>query len=65
MPAVLVAFEFVRDNISHSWDAKDPRVTLSASDVLRQAVGSVTPRRICSRGCSVRRAFRQGCVTSG
>lgn len=34
-----VAFEFVRDNISHSWDAKDPRVTLSASDVLRQGVG--------------------------
>ncbi len=34
-----VAFGFVRDNISHSWDAKDPRVTLSASDVLRQGVG--------------------------
>ena len=33
------AFEFVRDNIRHSWDAEDPRVTLSASDTLREGVG--------------------------
>jgi transglutaminase-like putative cysteine protease len=33
------AFEFVRDNIRHSWDAQDMRVTLSASDTLREGVG--------------------------
>lgn len=32
-------FEFVRDNIKHSWDAKDRRVTISASDVLEKGVG--------------------------
>ncbi len=30
---------FVRDEIRHSWDAKDKRVTISASDVLREGVG--------------------------
>lgn len=34
-----LAFEHVRDRISHSWDAQDRRVTLSASDVLREGVG--------------------------
>lgn len=34
-----VAFEFVRDEIGHSWDVQDPRVTLSASQALRQGVG--------------------------
>lgn len=33
------AYLFVRDEIRHSWDAKDPRVTVSASDVLREGVG--------------------------
>lgn len=32
-------FEFVRDQIAHSWDAQDRRVTLSASDALREGVG--------------------------
>ena len=30
---------FVRDEISHSWDVQDKRVTISASDVLREGVG--------------------------
>lgn len=30
---------FVRDEICHSWDAQDRRVTVSASDVLREGVG--------------------------
>ena len=30
---------FVRDQIRHSWDAQDKRVTVSASDVLREGVG--------------------------
>ena len=32
-------YEFVRDGIRHSWDARDSRVTVSASDVLREGVG--------------------------
>ncbi len=30
---------FVRDGIRHSWDAQDRRVTVSASDTLREGVG--------------------------
>jgi len=33
------AFEWVRDNVSHSFDVQDPRVTLTASDALRERVG--------------------------
>ncbi|HNQ99553.1 MAG TPA: transglutaminase family protein [Trueperaceae bacterium] len=33
------AFAWVRDNVAHSWDARDPRVTLTASQVLREKVG--------------------------
>ncbi len=33
------AFEWVRDEVAHSFDACDPRVTLRASDVLRERVG--------------------------
>ncbi|MBQ4282939.1 MAG: GNAT family N-acetyltransferase [Lachnospira sp.] len=32
-------YEHVRDEIKHSWDAKDKRVTKSASEVLEQKVG--------------------------
>lgn len=32
-------YEFVRDEIKHSWDAQDSRVTVTASDVLREGVG--------------------------
>lgn len=32
-------FHFVRDKISHSWDVKDKRVTVSASDCLCEGVG--------------------------
>lgn len=34
-----LAFEFVRDEIPHSQDSGDPRVTWRASDVLEQATG--------------------------
>ena len=30
---------FVRDEIRHSWDAKDSRVTVTSADVLREGVG--------------------------
>lgn len=33
------AYEWVRDEVAHSWDAQDRRVTLSATDVLDQRVG--------------------------
>lgn len=33
------AYSFVRDVIRHSWDVQDRRVTISASDVLREGVG--------------------------
>ena len=33
------AYLFVRDEIYHSWDVQDKRVTVSASDVLREGVG--------------------------
>ncbi|MBH0779635.1 transglutaminase-like domain-containing protein [Nocardia bovistercoris] len=33
------AFEWVRDEVAHSFDARDPRVTLRASQVLEQRVG--------------------------
>lgn len=32
-------FYFVRDEIAHSWDAQDRRVTAKASEVLREKVG--------------------------
>ncbi len=34
------AYEFVRDTVTHSADADDPRVTWRASDVLEQGTGS-------------------------
>ncbi|MDP9827268.1 transglutaminase-like domain-containing protein [Kineosporia succinea] len=33
------AFEWVRDEIRHSIDARDPRITLTASEVLAEGVG--------------------------
>jgi transglutaminase-like putative cysteine protease len=33
------AFEHVRDTVLHSWDVQDSRVTLSASQTLREGVG--------------------------
>jgi transglutaminase-like putative cysteine protease len=33
------AYRFVRDDVGHSYDVCDPRVTLSASDALREGVG--------------------------
>lgn len=36
---VKIAFEFVRDEISHSWDIQSNRVTGTASEVLRYKEG--------------------------
>ncbi len=39
LPYAKAAFDFVRDEITHSADAADPRVTWRASDVLEQGTG--------------------------
>lgn len=36
---VKAVYEFVRDEIKHSWDVQDRRVTKSATEVLEQGVG--------------------------
>lgn len=36
---VKTAFEFVRDNISHSWDIQSTKVTCKASEVLQYKEG--------------------------
>ena len=36
---IKVIYEFVRDEIKHSWDVQDKRVTKSAIEVLEQGVG--------------------------
>jgi transglutaminase-like putative cysteine protease len=33
------AFDYVRDSVAHSWDVQDRRVTISASETLREGVG--------------------------
>ena len=39
LPLIEATYLYVRDRIRHSWDAQDKRVTVSASDVLREGVG--------------------------
>ncbi|MFC7446563.1 transglutaminase-like domain-containing protein [Rhodococcus daqingensis] len=39
VPFAKAAFEWVRDQVAHSYDAQDPRVTLTAGEVLEQRVG--------------------------
>ncbi len=36
---IKISYEFVRDEIKHSWDVQDRRVTCKASEVLEQKVG--------------------------
>lgn len=36
---IKIIYEYVRDEIKHSWDIKDKRVTCKASEVLEQKVG--------------------------
>lgn len=39
VPFAKAAFEWVRDNVGHSYDVADPRVTLAADEVLEHGVG--------------------------
>lgn len=36
---IRAAYHFVRDEIKHSWDVQDKRITITATDVLREKVG--------------------------
>lgn len=36
---IKMIYEYVRDEVKHSWDIGDKRVTITASDVLKQKVG--------------------------
>ena len=36
---IKAVYEFVRDEIKHSWDVQDRHVTKSATEVLEQGVG--------------------------
>lgn len=36
---IRAVYHFVRDEIKHSWDVQDKRVTITATDVLREKVG--------------------------
>lgn len=36
---IRATYHFVRDEIKHSWDIQDQRVTITAADVLREKVG--------------------------
>ncbi len=54
------AFELVRDRVRHSVDAQDPRVTLSASEVLEAGVG------LCyAKSHLLVALLRAGCVPAG
>lgn len=48
------AYEFVRDQVRHSFDADDPRVTVAAAEVLEQRVG------LCYRNAGQCSGFRSG-----
>ena len=48
-------YEFVRDNIKHSWDVQDKRVTKSATEVLEQGVG------ICWAKANLHAALLRAC----
>lgn len=39
MQVIATIYHFVRDEIAHSWDAKDDTITISASDVLEKKTG--------------------------
>lgn len=52
---IKAVYEFVRDNIKHSWDAQDKRVTKSATEVLEQGVG------ICHAKANLLAALLRAC----
>lgn len=58
------AFEWVRDEVGHSYDVQDPRVTWLRARFSRSASDSVMPSRTCLRRCCDPKASRPGCATS-
>ena len=51
-------YEFVRDDIRHSWDVQDRRITRSATEVLEQGVG------ICWAKANLPAGYRLAYATS-
>lgn len=56
-------FEFVRDEIRHSWDYRANPVTRSLTSCATLPA-SAMPRAICWQLCRARTAFRPACVIS-
>lgn len=52
---IKIIYEFVRDEIRHSWDVQDKRVTRSAAEVLKEGVG------ICWGKANLLAAFLRAC----
>jgi hypothetical protein len=60
------AFEYARDGVRHSWDVQGPRVTLSASQTLREGVGLCFAKAHLLTGpCSGPKASLPDCAISG
>jgi len=57
-------FEFVRDEIKHSWDYQENPVTCSASDVLQHGQVTVMQKVSCLRHCYGPMVLRQASVIS-
>lgn len=62
-------YEFVRDEIMHSWDAQDKRVTKSATEVLEQGVGICWAKAnllaALLRACGIPAGICYQCLTLG
>ena len=57
-------YEFVRDEIMHSWDAQDKRVTKSATECWNRALAYAGQKQIFLLLCSVHVEYLQAFVTS-
>lgn len=62
-------YEFVRDEIKHSWDVQDKRVTKSATEVLEQGVGICWAKAnllvALLRACGIPTGICYQCLTLG
>jgi transglutaminase-like putative cysteine protease len=59
------AFEYARDVVRHSWDVQDPRITLSASETLREGVGLCFAKAHLLTALLRTEGIPPGCATSG
>ena len=59
-----IAFEFVRDEVSHSWDIQSERVTCKASDVLLHHEGICYTKSHLLAALFAHKVFRQAFAIS-